>query len=207
MRWWFHIIAAVAGFFAAGLIVYLVFGQADTGTGVTHKAPVLVQGTQNANDCGTLTVAQANLPTTVTTSLQDLPNVSYNGKLIVPGVPAQKAWFARIDAASGLCVDEVDVTATTIRVETSFPPNVPEASIQSFAFGALLQSFQPPLARKAVRLDVKAGTHTRTIALTASAWHVFQRVQPVHRLPSTIAGIVLSRRDVDYGRTLYLSGW
>lgn len=173
MKGWLHIVAAVLGLALAGLIVYVVFARTTGGLeGQDESALPLRQVTE----CSSIAPAQGTNDASVERARQALPEIlNERGVLVTPDEAGQVAWFARLHAASGLCVDEVEVKTKSLSIAVSYPDTVSANSVDSYTFALLTRAFEPPLARSQVTLVVDVAGVQRGVHVSSHVWQNFRR--------------------------------
>lgn len=206
LRRWLHVASALAGLALAATIVYVVFGHASQQGATSGDAPGGVDATAG---CGSIEPVRAGDPKTIEQARDDLPAILDEKQVeVVPSDPRQVGWFARLHAASGLCIDEVAVLAKALVVVTSYPDDTDAGDLDAFTYGTLVRAFQPPLARTTVRINVSSGDREASALVSASAWKTFQRHRAQMRLPASMQGLAAFRRKVGYSaRELQVTGW
>ncbi len=218
MKVWYHVIAAVVGLSVAALIVYLVFGTAsEQGAVQDGDAGTLAAGTSL---CGSVGAGETSSAATRAKAADNPPALSdANGPIaaISDKQPDQKAWVARVHAASGMCLDELKIAnsapanAPAINIVTatmSTTDDVSDADAASFASGVLAQSFTPPLSPRKVTLETTVGDSERRIEISSRAWRAFQARRKTIKRPATIANLKLFQQATAFGPAdLRIVGW
>lgn len=206
----YHCIAAFVGLSAAALIVFLVFGNAsEQGAKPDSAAPdALASGA--GGRCGSIAPAQANTPATRALAAKDGPALSLpTGPVQAIGDPTQRAWVARVHAASGLCTDEISFRAGgTVAISMSATKAVSYAEASALAAGTLAQAFTAPINPHAVTLTYTAAGTTRIATVGLRAWNAYGVRRRQLRVPLSMHTLVLFRSAVYRGQTdLKLVGW
>jgi hypothetical protein len=215
---WAHVIATVAGLLLAGLIVFIVFGNASKegalqdGTAPTISADGTVCGSVKAADISTAaarTKALKNLPTAIGPSDQPVEFTRAD----------QKAWLARVQAASGLCIDEIRVglhgaTATssgdTTKISMSTVKRVSEPEASIYTGATLLAANQAPLNGRNVDIITYVGDQKREIYFSVRAYRLFLVAHKGLGLGTTAADLVKFRTHIGSGLSgtdIRINGW
>lgn len=212
MRPLLHVLAALAGVVLAAVIVVLVFEQASReGARQEGEAPqaVQVEGSSGAG-CATVEPAEFDEPDAIARAAKNLPAIIDANQQEVRVVDRrQAAWLARVQAAFGLCVDEIAISPQRTDVIATLPADTTDADVDAYTYHFLQRSFEPPLARNTVALDLSVGEDDRRRLLVRDfAWRAFQRSHRAFGLQPTIDGMRQFRRRVGYGeREMRLEGW
>jgi hypothetical protein len=206
---WYHLIAAVVGLAVAALIVYLVFGSASE-QGATQDGDA---GALAASEtlCGTVKPADTSSPTTRKLAGENLPSLSdAKGPFaaISDEQPKQQDWVERVHAASGLCIDELEIVPEGTAISMSTVDGVSEADAQQYVAGTIAQAFTPPLNPRRVTLVSTVGDSERTILISARAWRAYQARRRQLGIPHSIANLKLFRQASGYKPVdLRIVGW
>lgn len=211
---WAHIIATLVGLALAALIVYLVFGNASQ-QGATQDGAAPSSVASGESLCGTVTPAEGQSPAARATALEHPPTIiDATGREVVVRATAkaaqQRSWFARVHAASGLCLDEINVpnanTGTTT-IGMSTVKSVSPEDAAAFAGGAIAASFTAPLRRPAVSLVVLVGREQRSVFVTQRAWSAFLVAGRSRGLGTSVRDLVAFRRSSGFtARDLRITG-
>jgi hypothetical protein len=202
---WLHVVAAIAGISCAALIVFFIFGRASSQNTVEGEAPG-----QTLTDCGTIPAVRAPASKNVDKAAGQLPDViDASGASVTPSDPEQIRWFARIQAASGLCTNEVQVGKKLATITIAFPDGMPRANVVTYSMSAIEAAFSLPLVRtrtKVIVTDPDGGT--RTIVVSKRAWSSFRRVSEAGAAPFTVGGLAGFARKSGYGKPdVRTNGW
>ena len=207
---WYHLVAALVGFAIAALIVYWVFGHASE-EGATQEGSAGSLGAAETTLCGTITPAQGQDAETRAQASNNLP-VLANEDGPIPAIredrPDQKAWFARIQAAAGFCVDEIKVEPEHTTITMSTVEDVSDADAGAFAAAAIQQAFSPPLQRPRVTLLATAGDTERTAVVSTRAWKAFEIAREARNLPLDMRTLAQFRQSTSFSNAdLRVTGW
>ena len=207
---WYHVVAALVGFAIAALIVYWVFGHASE-EGATQEGSAGSLGAAETTLCGTITPAQGASQAMRTKAADNLP-VLANEDGPIPAIredkPDQKAWFARIQAAAGFCVDEIKVEPERTIITMSTVDDISDADAGAFAAAALKQAFAPPLQRPGVTLVATTGDTERTAVVSTRAWRAFEIAREARNLPLDMRTLALFRQTTSFSNAdLRVTGW
>lgn len=206
LKRWLHVIAALLGLGLAALIVFLVFGQASEQGSVAGDAP----GSAGREDalCGSVNAARGREAGTIKQARSNLPTIINEDGVEVTPRDDQAQWFARLQASSGLCIDEVVVLPQELRISASYPGSMSGGQLDAFAVDALARAFEPPLARTLVRFDTRTGSTKRTIAVRSEAWSAFQTGRAPLGLDRSVAGLRDFAKRTGYDRQyVNVAGW
>lgn len=209
VKLWYHVIAAIVGLAISALIVYAVFGSASE-EGATQEGSA---GALSASEslCGTVAPSEVNSEATRKLAHDNLPVLS-DATGPIPSIssdkPAQVAWFDRLHAAAGLCLDEVKLEDTGTTLSMSTVEGVTEAEAGVFAAGAIAQAFSPPLNRPKVTLVATIDGSERTVVVTKRAWNAFQISREARNLPLTMHSLAQFKQASAFGPSeLRVVGW
>lgn len=207
MKVWLHVLAAFLGLALAGMIVFMVFGNASRNAASEGNAPSAQ--TETADLCGSINATEAFDKGSVSSAHGDLPPILNDKQVpVVPNQPHQITWFAQLHAASGFCLDEIVVLPRALTVSATFPKSISQAQVDAFAFNTLTQAFKPPLARSSVKLEVLDGEQKRSVTITSEAWNNFVSGRASLGLDPSIDGLREFKREVGYGPAkLRVSNW
>jgi len=173
---WFHVFSGFVGFALAALIVYLVFGSASEQGATQDGAAPSQLGAGGDALCGTITPGEANTPAARTRAAGSLPALfDEQGPIaaIRDDQPDQKAWLARVHAASGGCMDEIRIEQAGTTLVMSTVDGVSDADADAFAAGAIAQAFTKPFVPRRVELTATVDGTTRTAAISRRAWNAY----------------------------------
>jgi hypothetical protein len=206
---WYHLVAALVGLAIAALIVWWVFGHASE-QGATQEGSAGALGAAETQ-CGTITPAELNGEAARATAAKNLP-VLANEEGPIPSIsddhPDQKAWFARIHAAAGLCADEIKVDDKQTTITMSTIDSVSEADASKFAAAAIAEAFTPPLNRSSVKLEATVDGTDRTVVITRRAWNAFQIAREARNRPLDMHSLAQFRQTTSFKPTdLRVVGW
>lgn len=206
---WYHVVAALVGFAAAALIVYWVFGNASQ-QGATQDGSAGALGASETL-CGTIDPSSANSRANRAKAADNLPVLAdQNGPIpaISDKKPDQKAWFARVTAASGFCADEIKVADAETTIEMSTTKGVSAADASAFTAGALAEAFTAPLQRPRVTIVTAVGDDERRVTMSTRAWGAFKIAREARNLPLTMRTLVQFRRSTSFSSSdLRVVGW
>ena len=218
MKVWYHLVAATVGLALAALIVYLVFGSASQEGAVQDgDAGSLAAG---GGACGTIAPAATGSRDARAKADASPPALS-DAKGPIAAIssdrPQQRAWVARVHAASGLCLDEIriensapaDAPATNIITATmSTVDGVDDAAAGAYAAGVLAQSFTEPFFPRTVTVQSTVGESERTIRMSSRAWRAFDLRRRTLKRPVTVANLKLFQQATAYRPAdLRITGW
>jgi len=206
-----HITAALVGLATAALIVYIVFGSAsEQGATQDGAAPEALTAT-NGQLCGTIKPAASSSPAARKEASANLPAI-YNEDGLVPAIrkdePEQIAWFGRVHAASGMCIDQITVIADAgTSIELTTTDDVSEADAAAYVGGAVAQVFTPPLKPLKLTFTAGVGETKRTIVISQRAWNAF-RVGRGGSGPMTAPELAAFAKASSFAATdLRVNGW
>ena len=208
MKVWFHIIAVLVGFLTAGLIVFLVFGTASREGATQDGAAPGIEATSETL-CGTIAPADTATPATIAKAKDHLPAIiDPTGKQIAGFArPNQQAWINRVAAASGFCLDEIEIADTT-KMTLSTVKDVSDDEAAAFTGAALMASFQEPLNRPQVEVITYVGDQRRSVAMSERAYLAFSTWQRVNGASSSVTDLVRFSRTARLGAAnLRILGW
>lgn len=205
-----HAVAALVGLALAALIVYLVFGSASQ-EGATQEgtAPGDVRRT-GAALCGTVAPAEVRSKQARATALRNLPAIIDElGRevTIAKNRADQRAWFARVHAASGLCLDEIRVAEAETSIAMSTVDEVSEEAASRYAAEVLAAASRPPLHRDRVTLRVLVGEEERVVSVSRRAWAAFEASREELGLDLTIDDLARFRRGRFGAGQIRIVGW
>lgn len=206
---WYHVIAAIVGLAVAALIVYLVFGSASE-QGATQDGDA---GALAASEtlCGSIAPADTATKKTRALAGKNLPTlVNAQGPFaaISDKEPKQQDWVERVHAASGLCIDELQILPEGTTISMSTVDNVSEAAARRYAADSLAQAFTPPLNPRHVKIDAAIGDSERTISMSARAWRAYEARRRQLKLQHSIKNLKLFRQASGYKPAdLRIVGW
>jgi len=210
---WYHVIAAVVGFSAAALIVFVVFGNAsEEGARPSGAAPGSVD-TEGTVLCGTILPGAANTPATRSLAAANPPGIaSPEGPIASLGRADQKAWLSRVHAAAGLCADEVRfgqdfATTGVLSITMSTVDELSDGAASQLAAGTLAQAFTPPFNPRTVTLVTSSGDSTRRAVVGFRAWDNYKVWRTQLRRPLTMSTLTQFRANVYRGSDLQVTGW
>jgi hypothetical protein len=201
--------AAVVGFAVAALIVYWVFGHASE-EGATQEGSAGSLGAAETL-CGTISPSEGTSEAVRAKAADNLP-VLADDTGPIPAIsddkPEQKAWFARVQAASGFCSDEVKVGASETTITMSTVDSVSDADAGTFAAAALAQAFTQPLQRTKVTITTTVGDEDRTVVISSRAWKAFQIYREARNEPLDMQTLARFRQTTSFGaQDLRVTGW
>jgi hypothetical protein len=206
---WYHLIAAVVGLAIAALIVYLVFGSASE-QGATQDGDAGVLAASETL-CGTVKPTDTSSPATRATAGKNLPTMfDPNGPItaISDTRPKQQDWVERVHAASGLCIDELEILPEGTRISMSTVDGVSDDDARQFAAGALAQAFTPPFNPRQVTIVATIGDSERTISMSTRAWRAYQAQRRQLKIPHSITSLKQFRQVAGYKPAdLRIVGW
>lgn len=206
MKLLLHVVATIAGICVAALLVFLVFGRAsENGATQDGEVPNGLEAAATESGCGA-----APSPETSRRATAEPPTVLNDKGVQVRPVAAQLPYFSRIQAAGGLCVDEVRVTTGATDISLSTVEGVTQAQASSFTYRALEQAFRPPIAPSRVTIRTSLGTAgaPRTAVVGRRAWLAFSAGRAALRLPPDMVGLARFQRTVAFPTSeLRVSGW
>ncbi|MCW2974298.1 MAG: hypothetical protein JWN72_2571 [Thermoleophilia bacterium] len=210
MKIWAHVIATVVGLAVAGLIVFLVFGSASR-EGALQDGTAGNRATEDGALCGTVAVADINTPAARRTALKNAPAV-YNKLDVQIEFPqaAGKAWLARVQASSGLCIDEVrygENPGDTTSISMSTVARVSAAEASAYTGAALVAAGQKPLDGRNLSVVTFVGDQKRSIYFSIRAYDAYIAQRRGLGLGSTVADLIEFRRVTNFKGDIRINGW
>lgn len=207
---WAHVIATVVGLAVAGLIVFLVFGSASR-EGALQDGTAGNRATEDGALCGTVAVADINTPAARRTALKNAPAV-YNKLDVQIEFPkaSGKAWLARVQASSGLCIDEIrygENEGDTTSISMSTVKRVTAADASAYTGATLVAAGQQPLANRNISVVTFVGDQKRSVYFSARAYAVFVSQRRALGLGSTVADLIKFRRLTNFKGDIRINGW
>lgn len=217
MKLWLHSIAAFVGLMVAAGIVVLVFSQADReGSSQAGNAPS-VQSSDGSKTRSDNTGCQpsGDIPGVVTPegmqrAQKVLPSIfDQNQREVTISDAKQRLWFQRLQAALGLCGDEIDMYPNRVAGTATYPSATPDLAIAQYSYGFLTQAFSPPLARPIVEIDIARGDDaSKHIKISQRFWLGFQREMDAFGYPPTVGGLRRYCRQIRCSpKEIQLTGW
>lgn len=213
MKLWHHIVAGVVGLSLAGLIVFLVFGNASREGAVQEgAAPGSLRGSGETL-CGSVTPAQGLTQPARKKALANPPTLIAAETKREIAIQADKAdqlaWVARVHAASGMCIDQVTLANdpnTPTRIAFSTTDAVSDAEASAYVGAAVGQSFTQPLRRLQVVVRATVGERERTATVSLRAWNAFRVRRKSLGYETTMTDIAaFGRRFPTFG--IKAAGW
>ena len=210
LRVWLHLLAACVGLATAALIVFLVFGSASSQNSVNGTAPG--QGDAAAGLCGTVDAATVTESRVIDAASTSLPTIyDTQGRAVTPVDSKQRLWFARLHAASGMCLQEIRVYPHELRLSASYPKSVSQSQLDAFSFATLSRAFQGPasLRFQRVRLTTTPKDQSPRLVMTsADAWSNFLRGRSAMSLERKVSALREFKQRVGYSNAdLRIAGW
>jgi hypothetical protein len=211
VKLWYHLIAAVTGLALAALIVYIVFGNASEQGATQDGAAPQSLTSGGAGMCGKIDVAKLDDAHTLRLARENPPAL-FGDQGPIPAIseskPQQQEWVDRVQAAGGLCLDEVRIERAGTTISLSVVDGVDERETAAYAAGVLTQAFTPPFNPKRVTLLTTVGTSERTIVISQRAWYAYEARRTQLRLAPTLANLINFRKATAYGPAdLRIVGW
>lgn len=210
MKFWLHALAAFVGLVIAALIVYLVFGNASE-QGATQDGSA---GTLASAEslCGTIHPTELLSESTRALASKNPPAMSdAMGPVaaISDDKPDQKRWFARVHAASGLCIDEIQITPEKTLISMSTVASVSAQDAAIFTAAAMAQAFTAPFHPRQVTIVTLVGDSERTVTVSNRAWRAYQLRRKQLGLEHSLKNLKLFRQAVghQFGAGLRITGW
>ena len=209
---WFHVIASIVGLLLAGLIVFAVFGNASR-EGALQDGTAGGRATADGTVCGSVPVTQVNTPAARRKAMANPPTlIGATGTAVRFAKPADQAWVARVQAGSGLCIDEIKVgpePGSTTTISMSTVKGVTEAEASAYTGAALLAANQLPLRGRNVRITTFVGDQKRTIYVSVRFYDAFLAARGAYRLGTSASDIVAFRKRVPGFKAgdVAISGW
>lgn len=207
-----HITATIVGLLTAGLIVFLVFGNASReGATQDGEAPGVVNAA-GTSLCGKVPPAEALTPANVAKAPDQLPTILDPTGRPIGGLQAgaQQQWLNRLVAASGFCLDEIALSGQggTTQLTLSSVKSVTEPDIAAFTGGALAAGHAAPFQDRGLLVLTFVGDQRRSIKMTRRALDLFATWRQVNQAGSSVGDIVRFSRDVRPGAAnLQILGW
>jgi len=208
---WAHVIATVVGLALAGLIVFLVFGNASR-EGALNEDTV-VRGSADGSKCGTITVAEIATPKARQLAAKNEPSlVNQAGLARAFSDPAGTQWLARVQAAGGLCVDEVQFSergeAGPTKVTLSTVDRVSTAAASAYTGAVFIAAGQAPFNRRDIVVVTFVGNQKRTISFSSRAYLAFIAQRRNLGLGSTVGDLIKFRRLFPgFASGIRINGW
>lgn len=208
---WYHVFAGFVGFALAAVIVYLVFGSASEQGATQDGAAPAQLGASGGVLCGTITPAEATTPAARKRAAGNLPAL-FDEKGPIAAIrddqPDQKAWLARVHAASGGCMDEIKLEPDRATLEMSTVDGISDADADAFAAGAIAQAFTAPLGRPVLDLTASVHGETRTAHISRRAWNAYQVSRRQLGVEHSMKSLADFRRARGFSRAdLRVTGW
>jgi hypothetical protein len=209
---WMHIVATLVGLLTAGLIVFIVFGNASReGATQDGDAPGVVNAAGNSL-CGKVTPATSMLPVNLAKVPDQLPTIlDPLGKQIGGlGTPKQQQWLTRVVAASGFCLDEVDLSSPggTTKLSISTVKDVSDADVAAFTGATLVAAHAQPFDDRTLVAVTFVGDQKRTIRMTRRASDAFATWRTVNHAGTSVIDLINFSRSVRLGAAnLRILGW
>lgn len=218
MKIWYHVIAAVVGISLAGLIVFLVFGNASRQAATQDGAAPGSLDASGGSLCGSIPPAQGATPAARKQGLAHLPTiVSPTGQQVSINTStldgrAQLAWVARVQAASGLCIDELRIGDKGGRnvITMSTVSTVTPVEAAAYAGAVVTAAYTLPLRRTELLVTTFVGDQRRRVFITDRAYNAFQVYRRSNRAGTSVADLRAFRRQVGPGfgaANLRIQGW
>lgn len=209
---WYHVIASVVGLVTAGLIVFLVFGNASKqGAAQESAAPTSVGSGMGQTLCGKVAPSDALSPKYLAKVDKNMPTIINEvGTQIAGFAPVeQKAWLARVVASSGFCLDEIEFTSnSTIKLSISSVEGMSEQDISAFTGAAIVFAHQPPLNRRVVKAVTFVGGQKRSITMSQRAASTFNIWRKLNNSGTSVSDIIRFSKTARLGSSnLQILGW
>jgi hypothetical protein len=196
---WFHVIASVVGLLLAGLIVFAVFGNASR-EGALQDGTAGGRATADGTVCGSVPIGQVNTPEARRKALANPPTlIGAKGTAVSLTDPAQRSWLAKVQAGSGLCIDEIEIGEAnndTTKITLSTVKGVTEAEASAYTGAALLAANQQPLSGRNVQITTFVGDQPRTLFVSVRFYAVFLASRKAYHLGTTASDVVKFRKRV-----------
>ena len=207
-----HITATIVGLLTAGLIVFLVFGNASREGAVQDGEAPGVTNAAGTSLCGKVPAAELLTPANVAKAPDQLPTIlDPTGRSITGlGTPTQQAWLNRLVAGAGFCLDEIALSGPggTTSITLSTTDSVDAGEVAAFTGGALVAGHAAPFADRTLLVTTFAGDQKRTIKMTKRALDLFATWRQVNGAGSSVTDLVRFSRDVRPGAAnLQILGW
>jgi hypothetical protein len=121
----------------------------------------------------------------------------------------QKAWFGRLNAASGICIDEIVIGEdATMNIAMSVGDDVTSADAAAYVGRVFAAAFSAPLAQQVVSVELSVGGDTKTITMSQRAWRAFASQKAELGLETTATDIAKFRKRVAFAPVdLKITGW
>ncbi|MCW2949055.1 MAG: hypothetical protein JWN41_68 [Thermoleophilia bacterium] len=212
MKVWSHVIASIVGLLLAGLIVFLVFGNASK-EGALQDGTAGGRGSSDGTLCGSIAPAATQTFAARAKALKNPPSlISATGTAIRLVGARQNAWLARVQAASGLCIDEISIGegARPTKISMSTVDGVTEAEASAYTGAALFAANQVPLNHRNVQITTFVGDQKRSIFFTVRAYNAFLAGRAGLRLGTSAHDLVRFRRIIGSGLSgtdIRINGW
>lgn len=211
MKVWAHVIATIVGLALAGLIVFLVFGNASREGAVQEDG--VDRGSTDGALCGTIAVADIATPKAKQAAAKNEPSlVNQAGAARAFSAPDGRIWLARIQAAGGLCVDEVkfaekgETGATQVTMSTVERVSAQEASAYSGA--VLVAAGQRPFDSADISVITYVGDQKRTVFFSRRAYGAYISQRRNLGLGSTVGDLIKFRRLAPgFATGIRINGW
>lgn len=209
MKIWAHVIATLVGLAVAGLIVFLVFGNASREGALDDSSG---RGSSDGALCGTLSIAELGSPAarrTATTNLPSLVNRRGEARQFGPG--KGQAWLAGIQAGGGLCVDEVkysDAESGTTTVTMSTVDRVSNAEASAYTGAAFVAAGQAPYQRRNITVITFVGNQKRIVSFSSRAYLAYIAQRRNLGLGATVGDLIKFRRlAAGFAPGIRINGW
>ena len=207
-----HILASTVGILIAGLIVFLVFGNASReGATQDGEAPGVVNAA-GTSLCGKVPPAETMTPANQAKVADHMPTLlDPTGKPIGGFRPAnQQQWLVRTVAASGFCLDEIDLGGDggVTKLSLSTVADVSPADVAAYTGAALVSAHQPPFNNRTVLATTFVGDQKRSIKMTPRAAGAFATWRQTTGSGTSVVDIINFSRAVRLGAAnLQILGW
>lgn len=211
VKFWLHALAALVGLMIAALIVYLVFGSASEQGAVQDGDAGSLAATSDGL-CGTIAAGALTSAETRALAAENPPAMA-DAKGPIAAIrddkPEQKDWFARVHAAGGLCIDEIQVTAEGTSISMSVVESVTDDQAAAYAATILAQAFTAPFHPRVVTITALVGDGERTIVVSNRAWRAYQLRRRQLGIQHSITSLKQFRAAVgrQFGAGLRITGW
>ncbi|MBC7461894.1 MAG: hypothetical protein H7287_11075 [Thermoleophilia bacterium] len=210
MKIWAHVIATVVGLAVAGLIVFLVFGSASREGALQDGTAGAGRTTEDGTLCGTVAVADVNSSTARQAALKNAPPVfnKLDQQIEFPKANG-KAWLARVQASSGLCIDEIrygepgDTTSISMSTVKRITPE--EAS--AYTGATFVAAGLKPLDGRNVSIVTFVGDQKRSIYFSRRAYAAYTSQRRGLGLGTTVTDLIKFRRLTNFKGDIRINGW
>ena len=202
LKGWLHVLATFLGLALAGLIVFLVFGQASEQGQVSGEAP------EEETQCTTIAPDRSRSPAAISAATDNVPPVVDAKGARVKLTPEERTWIANMHAASGLCLRQVNIRPSQWVIQATYPSGVEARQLETYAMDTLSRAFEEPLAQSRVLLETQVDGQARTVNVQVEAWRAFQRSRTAFGVERSVAGLrEFSEKTAYDQRFIRTAGW